>query len=645
MRKAISITLLLIAAVVFTNAQPSGISGSKTPWQEFSSEKDNFKVLLPSQPREGTEMVESEIGRIPIRSFAAHQDANYFTVMVAEYPISFDTDEAAKDVMENGIGAMAVKMKLENPEQKEIAFGKYPGREIRAPFLNGVLTMRAFVVKNRMYMLIAVVDKASLKSPVPVEVKQFYDSFGFLKSPDTIAVTAPPVSGIQAEKEAAPADFYTQPIAWRDFRQPDYGFTVRLPRDPKKETVKINPNDPRLDMHNWIAVGEHGLVYQVAYQQLLAVPDSEYSAKAYIENMRDGLAKGIGGKITSERQITYNGYPGREFKIKSARIDGLGRLFLIGSRIYILNIITGIGEVNQKAATEYFESLVVTETPSTVSTASGTVVQTANWREIVEPRLGFKVIMPAQPVREVKSISGLNIEMLSATGDGMLCLAGHLSVPGPLPSKQEMAQFYRNFAAGFASSLKAKVTAEKDISLDGYPGRELTMKNDFVTGLCRVYIVKNRVYLLVTFPTLSESADVAMAKFLDSFKLMKGQADFDAPPPPPPPMPKPEAEGAEAKPAPKKINVSGGVLQGSAIKKVQPDYPLEAKMSRIQGLVQIQVIISEEGKVIEANVISGPEELREAALNAARQWEFKRIELSGVPVKVQGVLNFNFTLR
>lgn len=645
MKKAFLVVLLLIAGIVSINAQPSKIGGLKAPWQEFSSEKDNFKVLLPSQPREGTEVVETEIGRVPIRSFAAHLDANYFTVMVAEYPLSFDTNEAANEVLEAGIGAMAAKMKLETVDQKEINFGKYPGREMKAEFLTGVMMVRAFVVKNRMYMLLTVVDKTSLKSPVPTEVKLFYDSFQFLKSPDTIAATAPSLSGIQAEKDIAPADFYSQPIAWHDFRQPDYGFTVRLPRDPKKETVKLNPNDPRLDMHNWIAVGEHGLVYQVAFQQLLAVPDDEYSAKTYIENLRDGLAKGMGGKIVSERQITYNGYPGREFKIKSARIDGLGRLFLIGSRVYILNIITAIGEVNPKTATEYFESLVVTEAPNTVSTASGTVVQTATWREIAESRLGFKVMMPAQLVREVKNIAGLNMEMLTATGDGMLCLAGHLFVPGPPPSKQDLAQFYKNFAGGIASSMKAKVSAEKDISVDGFPGRELTMKNDFVTGLCRVYIVKNHVYLLVTFPSLTDSAEVPMAKFLDSFKLIKGQTDFDAPPPPPPPMPKPYVEGAETIPVPKKINVSGGVLQASATKKVQPNYPLEAKMLRVQGEVQIQVIISIEGKVIEANVLSGPEELRQVALNAARQWEFKPTELSGVPVKVQGVLTFNFTLR
>jgi protein TonB len=114
----------------------------------------------------------------------------------------------------------------------------------------------------------------------------------------------------------------------------------------------------------------------------------------------------------------------------------------------------------------------------------------------------------------------------------------------------------------------------------------------------------------------------------------------DPPPPPPPPPPTPTPA-----PVPKKITISGGVLQGKAIKKVQPPYPPIARAARAAGAVQIQVTISEDGHVIEASVIAGHPLLREAALQAARQWVFQPTELTGVPVKVQGVLTFNFTLQ
>jgi TonB family protein len=104
------------------------------------------------------------------------------------------------------------------------------------------------------------------------------------------------------------------------------------------------------------------------------------------------------------------------------------------------------------------------------------------------------------------------------------------------------------------------------------------------------------------------------------------------------------AEAASAGNVPRQIKVAGGVLQGSALKRVQPSYPPVAKAARASGPVQVQITVNEKGEVIEAMAVSGHPLLREAALEAARQWQFKPTELGGAPVKVQGVLTFNFTL-
>jgi len=113
-------------------------------------------------------------------------------------------------------------------------------------------------------------------------------------------------------------------------------------------------------------------------------------------------------------------------------------------------------------------------------------------------------------------------------------------------------------------------------------------------------------------------------------------------PPPPPPPPPSKGVPPQTASSPKKLSVSGGVLQGSATRKVQPAYPQIARSARANGAVQIQVTISESGEVINAQAISGHPMLREAALQAAKQWRFKPTELSGVPVKTQGVITFNF---
>ncbi|MBO0859001.1 MAG: TonB family protein [Chloracidobacterium sp.] len=94
--------------------------------------------------------------------------------------------------------------------------------------------------------------------------------------------------------------------------------------------------------------------------------------------------------------------------------------------------------------------------------------------------------------------------------------------------------------------------------------------------------------------------------------------------------------------APQKIAVSGGVLQGGATKKVQPAYPAIARAASAKGAVQVEVTISENGDVISARVINGHPLINDAALQAAKQWRFKPAEISGAPVKTQGVITFNF---
>lgn len=87
------------------------------------------------------------------------------------------------------------------------------------------------------------------------------------------------------------------------------------------------------------------------------------------------------------------------------------------------------------------------------------------------------------------------------------------------------------------------------------------------------------------------------------------------------------------------------ILQGYAIYKVQPQYPLEAKQARAQGPVQVLVEIDETGSVTSAKAINGRSELKAASEQAARQWRFKPSAVNGKTIKVRGVLTFNFTLQ
>jgi len=93
---------------------------------------------------------------------------------------------------------------------------------------------------------------------------------------------------------------------------------------------------------------------------------------------------------------------------------------------------------------------------------------------------------------------------------------------------------------------------------------------------------------------------------------------------------------------PKIIRKSGGVLQGQAVRRVEPIYPPPAR--EVSGAVVVEVTIDEEGYVISATPVSGHPLLKEAAAAAARGWKFQPTKLQGVPVKVIGTITFNFQM-
>jgi periplasmic protein TonB len=111
-------------------------------------------------------------------------------------------------------------------------------------------------------------------------------------------------------------------------------------------------------------------------------------------------------------------------------------------------------------------------------------------------------------------------------------------------------------------------------------------------------------------------------------------------PPPPKPTPKPEPT---PKPVPKVI--SKGVVNGSAISLPKPPYPPAAKAVRAAGTVSVQVTIDENGNVISASAAGGHPLLQQAAVGAARQAKFKPTLLSGTPVKVTGIITYNFVAQ
>jgi len=88
--------------------------------------------------------------------------------------------------------------------------------------------------------------------------------------------------------------------------------------------------------------------------------------------------------------------------------------------------------------------------------------------------------------------------------------------------------------------------------------------------------------------------------------------------------------------------VRGGVLNGRAKKLPMPQYPPASHMAGHSGAVNVQVVIDEKGKVYSAIQINGYPDLGAVSRIAACESEFTPTLLSVQPVKVSGVITYNF---
>lgn len=93
----------------------------------------------------------------------------------------------------------------------------------------------------------------------------------------------------------------------------------------------------------------------------------------------------------------------------------------------------------------------------------------------------------------------------------------------------------------------------------------------------------------------------------------------------------------------KLIRKPSNLLFSSAIRRVIPVYPPKARKSRIVGLTTVEMLIDESGDVLWVRAVSGHRFFKEAATAAARGWKFPPSVVKGKPVRVIGLLTFNFT--
>ncbi len=315
----------------------------------------------------------------------------------------------------------------------------------------------------------------------------------------------------------------------------------------------------------------------------------------------------------------------------------------------------------------------------TLASAQSTA-STTDWETLRPEGEVFSVLMPKGSTFETSTEPYHKMELntrtyLSNNPAGpvfaVVSLSGIKSNPALYTEMQRMNSYVDAFKTLFAPKVRkdaiARLTLVGEKSLQGNAGREYRMTVGDLAGTVQVFATRKRFYSIVYLNTKKD--DAVQDQFLSSFVLPEKidaatdrAAQVVTPYPANAPVSPNVAEALPMKPAandsaetrPDEANrppgtdehvrapISGGVLNGKAISLPVPEYPAIAKQAKASGAVAVQVVIDENGSVISARAVSGHPLLQAAAVAAARQAKFSPTVLMGEPVKVSGVIIYNF---
>jgi TonB family protein len=323
-----------------------------------------------------------------------------------------------------------------------------------------------------------------------------------------------------------------------------------------------------------------------------------------------------------------------------------------------------------------------------LSALAQTKATTSDWSLLTPEGEDFTILMPKDWAAETgeqnyhKMVLKTRLYLSAAKPGPVLAVAsisGIKSNPALYSEFQRLNSYVDAFKNWFPEKVRgkeavAKLTLVREKNLNGNSGREYRLTIGDLTGTAQMYATKKRFYAAVVLNTKKD--DDLEDRFLSSFVIpertfeppaqvakqpttdaaaggttppVANRASSDGQKTEPPAeanssetKPGEVSDAANPQPGQKRAPISGGVLNGKALYLPKPDYPAEAHNAKASGVVVVQVTIDEQGGVISAKAVSGHPTLQQASVNAALQARFSPTMLMGEPVKVTGVLTYNF---
>jgi hypothetical protein len=147
-----------------------------------------------------------------------------------------------------------------------------------------------------------------------------------------------------------------QEAEWKAFKPREGNFSVLLPGKPKEQQQAVRTPSGTIDVNLYVAELKGG-TFAVGYAEFPEQTVKPGTTGRRLDNARDGAVANAGGKLTKERRINLDRYPGREVHIE---IDGKGnvltRFYAVKNKLYQLVVLGSKDRVYSPDTEKFFDS-------------------------------------------------------------------------------------------------------------------------------------------------------------------------------------------------------------------------------------------------------------------------------------------------
>jgi TonB family protein len=271
-----------------------------------------------------------------------------------------------------------------------------------------------------------------------------------------------------------------------------------------------------------------------------------------------------------------------------------------------------------------------------------------SWKRFVSPDGRFAVLFPGSPRISEQTISSppwsyvINKTQLTSFAEYGVIYSDY---PKAIVDRTPADVLLDQGAKAAVAEMNSQLLSINPVTVNGYPGRFLKERmSDGTIMQAKMVLVGQRLFQVAITTPKEEGADPPTVgfynstakKFLDSFEIISKSSV---------PAATILLEGACPPDVSNCVGIDTDDLSARAISLPNPAYPPIARAAQASGTVEVAVVIDERGVVISAKSISGHPLLQAAAVSAAREARFPPVLVGGKPVKVWGILKYDFVLE